>query len=319
MDAVCVVRLPEAGWVRVAGEDRVRWLNGMVTNSIKALEVGEGCFNYLLNAQGRIQGTAFAFAEADAVLLETDRAQVEPMLAMLDRFIIMDDVELVDASAEWTGLLVVGPGSEEMLRGVGLMPEGVGTPGFATLSWRGAVVRVQRMPGTVAPRFELWATEEIAARLLEELTGVGAVAGEGESLEWLRLLEGTPKFGVDIRDRELPQETGQTEALHFSKGCYLGQEIVERIRSRGAVHRVFGGFRLEGTPKAVPAALTAGGKPVGELTSFGRVPAVAGLPDGMVVGLGYCRREVLDSKQEIGFEGGVAVPVTLPIRAADRV
>ena len=108
LTGVCAVRLVETGWVRVTGEDRVRWLNGMVTNSIQGLAESEGCFNFLLNAQGRIQGTAWAFAEAEAVLLETDRAQVEPLMAMLDRFIIMDDVELADVSAEWAGLLVVG-------------------------------------------------------------------------------------------------------------------------------------------------------------------------------------------------------------------
>ena len=94
------------------------------------------------------------------------------------------------------------------------------------------------------------------------------------SVETLRLLEGTPKFGVDLREKELPQETGQTEALHFSKGCYLGQEIVERIRSRGAVHRTFAGFALEGAMPAAGAVLTVAGKPVGEITSAGVIPEV---------------------------------------------
>ncbi|MDQ2834223.1 MAG: folate-binding protein, partial [Acidobacteriota bacterium] len=135
-----------------------------------------------------------------------------------------------------------------------------------------------------------------------------------QSLEWVRVLEGTPRYGVDIREKDLPQETGQTRALHFSKGCYLGQEIVERIRSRGNVHRGFGGFRLEGDVPAAGTALEADGKAVGELTSVAEVP----LPEGAVkIGLGYVRREALERGVAPKYAGGVAVPVALPfLRAA---
>ena len=316
LTSVCVVPLTEIGWLRVTGEDRVRWLNGMVTNSIQALRPGEGCFNFLLNAQGRIQGTATAFAAGDAILLETDRSQVAPMMAMLDRFIIMDDVELADVSGDWAGLLVVGPTAEALLRTEGLLPEGL--PGgsaarFAEVEWRGERVRVQAMAGKVVPRYEMWAGAEVMEQLRAVLMAGGAVTGDAGVLELLRLLEGTPKFGVDLREKELPQEAGQTEALHFSKGCYLGQEIVERIRSRGAVHRTFAGFALQGEIPAAGAVLSAGGKAVGELTSVGVAPAVTGLLEGVTIGLGYIRREVLELKQPIEYGGGVAEPVPLPV------
>ena len=104
----------------------------------------------------------------------------------------------------------------------------------------------------------------------------GASAVSPEALEALRILSGTPRYGTDIRNtataHDLPQETAQTRALHFSKGCYLGQEIVERIRSRGNVHRTFHGFELTGALPAPGAALTAEGKPVGELTSVAAIP-----------------------------------------------
>jgi folate-binding protein YgfZ len=315
---VCELGLPEIGWIRVTGEDRVRWLNGMVTNSIQALAVGEGCFNFLLNAQGRIQGTATAFAEAEAILLETDRAQVAPMMAMLDRFIIMDDVELADISEERAGLLVVGPGAAGTIEAMGLLAEGCGVGAaagirFAEVTWAGAAVRVQAMAGKVVARFELWSSPDTIEKLAKALGTAGAVAGGVESVEMLRLIEGTPKFGVDIRERELPQETGQMDALHFSKGCYLGQEIVERIRSRGAVHRTFAAFALRGEVPAAGAVLSAGGKVVGELTSVGEVPAVPERVAGGVMALGYIRREALEMRQEIGYEGGVAEPLALPV------
>jgi folate-binding protein YgfZ len=137
-----------------------------------------------------------------------------------------------------------------------------------------------------------------------------------QSLDWLRILEGTPLYGTDIRDRELHQETGQTRALHFAKGCYLGQEIVERIRSRGNVHRTFGAFRLDGDLPAAGSQLEADAKQIGELTSVATIP----LPcdDGKIIqlGLGYVRREAIDRGATLHHTGGVACPISLPFSAA---
>jgi len=109
-----------------------------------------------------------------------------------------------------------------------------------------------------------------------------------EALEKLRILSGVPRYGQDIKDRELPQETEQTRALNFSKGCYLGQEIVERIRSRGIVHRTFVGLELE--REAEPGSkIEVEGKEMGYLTSVTRLPNNG---KERVVGLGYLRREV---------------------------
>jgi folate-binding protein YgfZ len=184
------------------------------------------------------------------------------------------------------------------------------------MSWNGAQISVLHTDSPLIPRFELWADANATSKLFEALQSAGAVLCEAQSLEWLRILEGTPLYGTDIRDRELPQETGQTRALHFSKGCYLGQEIVERIRSRGNVHRTFSAFRLDGELPAAGAPLEADGKQVGELTSVAAIP----LPtdDGAILqlALGYVRREALDRSLPLHYAGGVAVPVSLPSSAA---
>ena len=112
--------------------------------------------------------------------------------------------------------------------------------------------------------------------LIEDALAAGAILVSTEAIEQFRILEGRPRFGTDIRDKDLPQETNQTHALHFSKGCYLGQEIVERIRSRGQVHRTFSGFRLTSLPTTFPTPLTSDGKPAGEITSA----ATVSLPEG---------------------------------------
>ena len=111
-----------------------------------------------------------------------------------------------------------------------------------------------------------------------------------EALERLRIADGIPLYGVDIRERDLPQETEQVRALNFNKGCYVGQEIVERIRSRGNVHRKFTGFLIEGAGNvAAGDKIISGEKEVGEITSVGVLPTPSG---ERTAALGYIRREV---------------------------
>jgi folate-binding protein YgfZ len=316
LQGIGISRLDHMGWIRVTGEDRVRWLNGMVTNSIQQLKDGEGNYNFLLSVQGRIQGDATIFASPDALLIETAASQVPALMTLLDRFIIMDDVELADATGSQSGLLIAGPKAASLLAQIGLKVEDIEVLQKRTMPWNAAQINVLHTESPLIPRFELWADANTTPKLFEALQSAGAVFCETQSLEWLRILEGTPLFGTDIRDRELPQETGQTRALHFSKGCYLGQEIVERIRSRGNVHRTFGAFRLDGELPAAGASLEADGKQIGELTSVAAIP----LPndDGTVIqlGLGYVRREALDRGSTLHYSGGVAVPVSLPFSAA---
>ncbi len=306
-----IAPLDNTGWIRVTGDDRVRWLNGMVTNSIQQLEPGMGNYNFLLSAQGRIQGDAYIFAEPDAILLETSRSAVPAVIELLDRFVIMDDVEIADISDQQAGLLVIGPQASTLLESLGL-PAASLNPLHRTLhQWNGSNVTILHAHSPLTPRYELWADPSATTALAATIQQAGAIPCEPQALEALRILEGTPLYGTDIRDKELPQETAQTRAIHFAKGCYLGQEIVERIRSRGNVHRTFAAFRLEGTLPLPGTPLTAEDKPVGELTSIAAVPR-----DGTTVqlALGYVRREVLERNLPILFAGGKATPVSLPYR-----
>ena len=239
-----VAPLENVGWLRVTGSDRVRWLNGMVTNNIAALKPGEGCYNFFLNAQGRIQGDATAWIMEDSILLETAAERIPAMMEMLDRFIIMDDVEL--AAIPRSGLLILGPHAPAYLHALSLHASA--GYGIVVGEEELAGVDVIHAPNMPVPAFEIWSDRETIDTINTKLKRMleGPVEATPEAFEQLRILSGTPLYGVDIRDKDLPQETNQTRALHFSKGCYLGQEIVERIRSRGAVHRTFTGFVLHG-------------------------------------------------------------------------
>ena len=326
LHAVCVAPLEDTGWIRVTGEDRVRWLNGMVTNSIQELAPGEGCYNFVLNAQGRIQGDLTAFLLPDSILLETGQDQVETLLAHLDHFIIMDDVELTDISDQRKGILVAGPCALRAVQELGgtpcsSPPPPTLLPTHASLkqtAYRGAPVYLIEAYSPLVPRFEIWADGETIAQISAELASIPKAGAQ--ALEYIRILEGTPRYGIDIRNseaaRDLPQETAQTRALHFSKGCYLGQEIVERIRSRGNVHRTFAGFELKGTLPTSGTALLAEGKPVGKLTSVSAIPLAesAANPGGRPtqLALGYINREAVDRGLILDYSGGIATPIALP-------
>ncbi|MGD0445600.1 MAG: folate-binding protein [Edaphobacter sp.] len=319
LQTAAVAQLEQTGWIRVTGEDRVRWLNGMVTNAIQPLNDGEGAYNFFLNAQGRIQGDATVFAELAALLLETASSRIPGLIAFLEHFIIMDDVELADIASTRSGLEVIGPQAPSLLAQIGLNVEGLEPLTTRTIAWNAANITVIHAYSPLVLKFELWTDSETIQRLAGTLRKAGAPPCEPQSLEWLRILEGTPLYGTDIRNtekaRELPQETGQTRALHFNKGCYLGQEIVERIRSRGNVHRTFSGFLLKGDLPASGAPLEADGKPAGELTSVAAIP-LGDHGEPIQLALGYVRREALDRGTPIHYPGGVAVPVSLPFSPA---
>ncbi|MBN9617850.1 MAG: folate-binding protein YgfZ [Acidobacteriales bacterium 59-55] len=309
--------LDSTGWIRVSGKDRVRWLNGMVTNSVKELQPGKGCYTFMLSAQGRIQGDAYIFAEAEAFLLEAAADRVPGLIVLLGRFIIMDKVELADESGARAGLSLSGPRAVALLEQIGLSAALLGELEIQTVSWNSADITLIHAHSPLVPRFEIWAQAATIEALSKALLDAGAASCGAEAQEWLRLLEGTPRYGTDIRDRELPQETGQIRALHFTKGCYLGQEIVERIRSRGNVHRAFTAFHLEGSLPAAGTPLEADGKPAGELTSVAAIP-LAGEPGETVqFALGYARREALERDLPLLYPGGTATPVPVPFTTAE--
>lgn len=309
-----VFDLSRRAFLRCGGRDRVRWLNGMVTNSIKGLEPASSCYAFVLNAQGRIQGELNVTRlndSAEEFWLTTDREQIEPLTAFLRRYIIMDQVVLEPSNA-WTAVGLAGPRAAEVLAGAGISADGLQPLQVREMAWNShpLVLAAAHSPGV--PRFEVWIAPHAMRELWDALTAAGAHPCVAEAVEQLRILEGIPAYGIDIADRDLPQETGQTRALNFNKGCYLGQEIVERIRSRGNVHRIISRVLLQEAGPVPGTEILAGEKPVGDLTSV----AVVELPGAgqRVIGLGHIRREALESQAPLTAGGVVLTPQELPLR-----
>ena len=278
----------------LAGEDRVRWLNGMVTNNVRDLAPGRGAYSFVLSAQGRIQGDLVAYNRGDYLLVTTDREQAPTIADIFDRYIIMDDVEVADISDKLAAIGVAGPRSKsrEILAAAGLEVAQLEPGQVIDAVWRGVGVSVARSAQPQMDGFEIWFASENMDTIWDALVSAGLTPVGSDALELYRIVRGIPRFGVDLRERDLPQETGQQHALNFTKGCYIGQEIVERIRSRGSVHRMFTGFEVQGHPAAqLPAPGTkvrANDKDVGEITSAARIP----FPSGeRTLALGYVRRE----------------------------
>ena len=229
----------------------------------------------MLNAQGRIQGDLTVWREGEQLEIEVAADQYERLLAHLEHFIIMDDVELVPLGGE-AALGLTGPTANEVLARVGL-PILSEPMTMTRVEWNGIDLRIAREYGVAAAHYVLWVPEKQLGKLWMYLRTAGAVPVGSASLEVFRIVEGIPAFGVDIAERDLPQETSQIRALHFSKGCYLGQEIVERIRSRGNVHRHLRQLELFGP---VPAAHTElrseGGTVAGQISSAAELPLSSG-------------------------------------------
>ena len=269
----------DLGWlhrVEVRGEDRFRWLSGMVTNMVNDLPANSGAWNLVLNAQGRIQGDLTVWREHDALELEIAADQYDRLLAHLDHFIIMDDVELVarDAAGE-TAVGLTGPKADEVLRRMGLPT--LADPLTSTRAeWNGMDLLIRRGYGVLAEHYELWVPVTAVAKLWRFLTTGGAIPVGSAALEAFRIAEGIPAYGVDMVERDLPQETSQMRALSFSKGCYLGQEIVERIRSRGTVHKHLRLLEMDGPLPGVGVDLMQEGSPEGQ--ADGHIRSVAELP-----------------------------------------
>ncbi len=303
----------DLGWrakIALTGSDRVRWLNGMVTNNIRDLEAGRGIYAFLLNPQGHILGDLYAYNRGESIVVDTDRGQMEKILATFDHYIIMDDVEVVNVSEKLTALGIAGPKSGEILKSVGFVLRELPLQ-LLDLVWRGLACTVVRGEDAEHESYEIWIATENKMQFWDALVAVGATPVGSDAFELQRIALGIPSYGQDIRERDLPQETEQSRALNFNKGCYVGQEIVERIRSRGNVHRKFTGFVIDGdaTSIAPGAKIAVAGKEVGEVTSIASLPIANG---DQTVALGYIRREVSAPGKEVEIAGTPAKIATLP-------
>jgi folate-binding protein YgfZ len=316
--SVALIDKTHRSYLSFTGPDRVRYLNAMLTNNIKDLAVGQGVASLLLNPQGHILAELETYGEPDKLFCISYAMIREQLVATLDKFIIMDDVALTDDTERYGTLALEGPAAPQLiaeLTGVDLNA----LPGLSTQQARIGSIPcpvTRRSPGKVGSGEFLIERRHLAEMwnlLLEKARAAGGGPMGYSALSALRLEQGVPWFSYDFGEKQIPHEAGlQDSHISFTKGCYTGQEIVERVRSRGQVNR----RRVDlvfNTATAPPAGtiLTLAGKEVGYITRSGAPPA---LPFG--VGMGYARKEANAVGTVLEIPGGSATISSFPVDSA---
>ena len=269
-------------------------MHAMSTNHIQQLKPGDGCYAFFLTAQGKIVADANIFCFDEYLLLEVEPEAREKLYEHLDKFIIADDVTLEDLSGSQRIVGIEGPNAEGILRSHGLP---VPSEPYQHAAGNDAVVA--RVSYTGACGFRIFGASEAITRGLTQATL--------EDANIVRLEHFRPLLGADIFETTLPMETQQNHGLHFSKGCYIGQEIVERVRSRGHVNRLLTGIKLETeAPPERSTPVSAKGVECGRITS-----AIYSPGEGKVVALAYMRvpNNAPGTLVEVAGVSGVTVPV----------
>jgi tRNA-modifying protein YgfZ len=276
--------------IEISGPDRAKFLHNLTTNEVKRLAVGRGCEAFVTSTQGKTIGYVTILAAEDRLLVRTDPGGMELALPHFRKYGIFDDVAIDDRSAETFELHLFGPGAEELVGRMGCrLPE---TMEYAhtTAEFGGGAVRVVRESPTGLPGLTLigagW--HEMAVR--DTVKSAGQIAESSYidkiTFEFLRIAAGTPVFGKDVTEKNLPQEIGRdVRAISFVKGCYLGQETVARIDALGHVNQVLKGVIFESQSRPDPgSSLESDGKRVGVVTS-----SVASPHGGSPIGLAMIR------------------------------
>jgi tRNA-modifying protein YgfZ len=271
------IDLSARGRIVARGRDRARLLHAITSNEVKKLAPGSGCYAFLLNPQGRIQADLNLFCFADHILLDTEPDAREKIHQHIRRYIIADQVELEDVTAAGACIGVEGPEAERILASLGAPAP---APDFAHAAWGEHTVAAVTATGQPGARIFCHPAAELAAHL----EAAGARPATAEDVRVVRIENARPRYGDDIRETTLPQETQQMHAVSFNKGCYIGQEIVERIRAMGHVNKKLMRVELEGDAIPEPGAKTTVGGSEAEITTAAFSPEA-----GKVLALAYVR------------------------------
>lgn len=309
----------------LTGADRGRFLHGQVSNDIKRLRPGEGCYAALVSAKGRMESDLNVYSLAEELLLDFEPGLRQTVTDRLQKYIVADDVQVVDVAALFGLLSVQGPEAAAVLRAVQLFGELPSRP-FDFVKIEAPTLGelyLSCQPRLATAGFDLFAPTASLSAIADKLAAAaGQVGGRlvgWEALEWARVEAGIPRFGVDMDERNLPQECGIEErAVSYSKGCYIGQEVLNRVHTMGHVNRALCGLHLGNELTTLPARndkVFYGDKDVGYITSAVVSPAL-----GAKIALGYVRTEARQPGRELRVhtaagEGSARV-IPLPLAPA---
>ncbi|MBZ5558350.1 MAG: hypothetical protein LAO77_13850 [Acidobacteriia bacterium] len=304
------------GRIVVSGADRASYLQGLLTNDVVALKAGQGCYAAYLTAQGRMIADLHVYELGDVMLLTMAREVKDTVLAKFDQFIFSEDVQLGDVTETFFQLAIVGPDAARLVSTIvsgatvdalRALPE----HGNARVQFAGRPAIVARVTDTGEPGFDVFVDRAHVEALSSAVASAGAVPMNEAAAEAIRIEAGVPRFGRDMDEETIPLEAGiESRAISFNKGCYVGQEVIIRVRDRGhgRVARTLVGLTVEGDRVPAPgAAIRAGDREVGYVTSSALSPALK-----RPIALGYVHRDFVDPGTTVTVEGATAVVTALP-------
>ena len=289
-DSLAMFDLSERSHIQLRGEDRQKFLHNFCTNEIKGLESDNGCEAFVCNDKGRVLAHTYVFAENDSLWIESVNGASDVIAPHLDRYLITEDVEIIDQSSSVGQIFVSGPSAGVTLETAGLPVDALAELDHKRLELDGLAVSIRRCDLLGQQGFSFVTDRENLAKLWLRLRELGIQPAGRDVFELSRIEACMPQFGQDISDANLAQEVDRTEsAICFTKGCYLGQEPIARIDALGHVNRELRGvhFKISGDTPEVGSVLVAGDddKEVGQLTSV-----ASSIDQQSCVGLAYIRR-----------------------------
>ncbi len=304
-DGVGLADLSSRGHLELIGADRLRFLHGLVSSDVKGLAAGSGSYGFFTTGQGRVFSDFALLALEDRLWLDLPPGMETEIAAHLAKYVIADRVE-VRPLVDFRPLALVGAGLDAVMPEVLALPAGEWA--HRRVEVGGVEVELGRHPRFGAPAAVAWVPTEQAERFVEVLTERGARPVGFDALEIVRVESGWPRFGVDFGPENFPQETGQEEAaVSYTKGCYLGQEVVARIHYRGGVQRSLRGLRFTGELPEHGAALIFDGREAGTVGSTARSPRFGG------IGLAVIHKRGAATGSELALpDGATAKVVELP-------
>ncbi len=287
-----MIDLSSRGRLRVSGSEAVMFLNGLITNDMKTLSVNSWMPAVFPNVQGRLLAAVRIIHRADGFLIDTENATLEIITKLLERFTMAGDFRVKNLTSEAAMLSVQGRNSGEVIRQVlGEEGAGVGRQIVVTSQFENdSKVNIIRATHTAEDGFDLFVDADKAEALRGSLTQAGVQKVSPDTLEVLRIEAGIPRYGIDMDETNVVTETNLDDAVSFTKGCYIGQEIIARIKYRGHVAKKLTGLVFEDEIELAGGAkiLSSDDKEVGRVTSLAFSPRLK-----RNIALGYVKYDYL--------------------------
>jgi tRNA-modifying protein YgfZ len=311
----------ERACIAVSGADRASYLQGLLTNDIAALKGGQGCYSAYLTPQGRMIADLFVYELGDAMLLTVPRQEKDLVLKKLDQFVFNEDVQLGDVTETFSAVAVVGPESARIVSTLvtGTADDLTAWPPHANhrVEFEGRSAILTRVVDTGEPGYDIYVERDQIDHLRLALAAAGTVDADLETAEALRIEGGVPKFNRDMDRETIPLEAGiESLAISFSKGCYVGQEVIIRVlhRGHGRVARKLVGLVLDGeSPPPAGTAVAAGAREIGDVRSSVMSPALT-----CPIALAYLHRDFLTPGTRVSVAGHNATVTELPFVKSPR-